>query len=114
MSDHYVRKARAAADRSPSAQLAVARTAAQFNPLSIDPLFLQASALESEGRLREAKAQLEAAARQEPENFVVYGLLGDFEVRRHHVAAARVYYWRALALNPRDVGLQALARTKGR
>ena len=114
MSDHYVRKARAAADRSPSAQLAIARTAAKFNPLSIDPVLLQASALESEGRLREAKAQLEAAARQEPENFVVYGLLGDFEVRRHHDVAARAYYRRALALNPRDVGLQALARTRGR
>jgi hypothetical protein len=40
---------------------------------------------------------------------VTLGLLGDLETRAGNRAAARAWYRRALALNPRDVGLQQLA-----
>jgi hypothetical protein len=40
---------------------------------------------------------------------VTLGLLGDLETRAGRRAAARSYYRRALALNPRDAGLQQLA-----
>lgn len=109
LSDLYVRKARVEAFRSPQAELAAARTAAWFNPASITPLYLQASALESEGNRVEAKRALEQALEREPENFVTLGLLGDFEVRGGDDVAARKYYRRALALNPLDVGLQQLS-----
>ena len=45
----YVRKARVDAFRSPEAELSAARTAAWFNPVAVSPLYLQASALESQG-----------------------------------------------------------------
>jgi hypothetical protein len=47
--------------------------------------------------------------RLEPENFATMGLLGDLETRAGDRAAARAWYRRALALNPRDIGLRELA-----
>ena len=52
LSDLYVRKAREDALRSPQAELAAARTAAWLNPVAVTPLYLQASALESQGIAR--------------------------------------------------------------
>ena len=60
------------------------------------------------------QAQLEDARRLLPESLVPLGLLGDFEARGGDFAQARVYYRRALALDPRDVGLRQLAQTGGR
>jgi predicted TPR repeat methyltransferase len=57
-----------------------------------------------------AYRQLLDALALEPDNFATLGLLGDFEARGHDFAAARVYYRRALALDPLDTGLQQLAR----
>jgi hypothetical protein len=105
----YVRKARVEAFSSPAAELSAARTAAWFNPPSVTPLYLQASALESEGRRVAAKQKLEDALEQEPDNFVTLGLLGDFEVRGGNDAAARSYYREALVLNPLDSGLRKLS-----
>lgn len=109
LSDLYVRKARVDALRSPQAELSAARTAAWFNPVAVTPLYLQASALESEGKRVEARRALEDALELEPDNFVTFGLLGDFEVRRSDNVAARRYYRQALSLNPMDIGLQQLS-----
>lgn len=110
LSDLYVRKAREqAAAGEPAAQLDDARTAETLNPAAVTPLYLQASALESEGRADEAREALLEALEQEPANFVTLGLLGDLETRAGDEAAAREYYRRALELNPLDVGLQELA-----
>jgi hypothetical protein len=114
LSDFYVRRAREEAGHAPAAQLADARTAAGLDPWSVDPRYLEASALESMGERPAARLQLEDARRLEPANLVPLGLLGDFEARGGHFAQARVYYRRALALDPLDVGLQQLARTGGR
>jgi tetratricopeptide (TPR) repeat protein len=107
--DLYVRKARVEAYRSPGAELSAAKTATFFNPVSVTPLYLQASALESEGERGEAKRKLEDALALEPNNFVIFGLLGDLEVRAANQAAARNYYRKALALNPIDIGLRKLS-----
>jgi O-antigen ligase len=109
LSDLYVRKAREDAGRDPQAELDAARTAEDLNPVSVRPLYLQASALESMGHRDQALDALLEALDQEPRNFVTLGLLGDFEVRAGRPAAARGYYRRALSLNPRDVGLQQLS-----
>ena len=66
------------------------------------------------GNRAAARAQLEDAQRMIPAGLVPLGLLGDFEARGGDFAQARVYYRRALALDPLDVGLQQLARTGGR
>ncbi|HWX87867.1 MAG TPA: O-antigen ligase family protein [Solirubrobacteraceae bacterium] len=114
MSDFYIRRAREEAGHSSATQLADARTASTFDPWSSDPHYLEASALESMGNRLAAQGQLEDALRLEPASLVSLGLLGDFEARRHNFAQARVYYRRALALDPLDVGLQQLARSGGR
>jgi hypothetical protein len=114
LSDFYVRRARDEAGYSPAAQLADARTAASLDPWSVDPHYLQASALESMGDRPAARRQLEDALRLEPTNLVPLGLIGDFDARGGKFAQARVYYRRALRLDPLDVGLQQLARTGGR
>jgi len=111
LGDLYIRKARDEQGRSASAQLSAAQTAADFNPVSVIPLYLQASALEAEGQPEEAQAKLEDALGKEPDNFVTLTLLGDLEVRSRRFAAAADYYQRASELNPRDVGLQRLAST---
>jgi tetratricopeptide (TPR) repeat protein len=110
LSDFYVRKARVESLRSPQAELSAARTAAWLDPVAVTPLYLQASALESEGRRAEARGKLEDALEREPENFVTLGLIGDFEVRGGKDDVARRYYRRALALNPLDIGLRQLSK----
>jgi hypothetical protein len=109
LGDLYIRKARDEQGQSASAQLSAAKTAAKFNPVSVIPLYLQASALEAEGQREEARAKLQDALDQEPRNFVTLTLLGDLEVRDSRFAVAADYYQRASELNPRDVGLQQLA-----
>jgi O-Antigen ligase len=111
LGDLYIRKARDEQGRSASAQLSAAETAADFNPVSVIPLYLQASALEAEGNRDEARAKLQDALDKEPENFVTLTLLGDLEVRDQNFAAAADHYQKASELNPRDVGLQRLAQT---
>lgn len=111
-SDHYLRQARGAT--TPEARAGAARTAARFNPLDVAPLFLQASALETRGDREGAIAKLRVAQRREPANVAILGLLGDAFARGEDFALAKRYYRRALALNPKDVGLQQLASTGGR
>jgi len=110
LSGVYVRKARQQALASPQAALASARTAGRLDPVSVTPLYLQAGALESEGRRAEARRMLLDALDLEQDNFVTLGLLGDLEVRAGNEAVARRYYRRALVLNPLDTGLQKLSR----
>ncbi len=110
LSGVYVRKARQQAYTSPAASLDSARTAAQLDPVSVTPLYLEAAALESEGDRAAARAKLLDALDLEQDNFVILGLLGDLEVRAGNEAVARRYYRRALALNPLDTGLQKLSR----
>jgi hypothetical protein len=114
LSDFYIRRARDEAGHSPAAQLADARSAASFDPWSVDSHYLEASALESMGARAAARAQLLQAQRMEPANAVPLGLLGDFEARGGDYARARVYYRQALARDPLDSGLQQLAHTGGR
>jgi hypothetical protein len=113
LSDFYIRRARDESGYSPIAQLADARTAAGWDPWSVTPHYLEASALESMGNRPAARVQLEDARRLEPTSLVPLGLIGDFDARGGKFAQARVYYRRALSLDPLDVGLQQLAITGG-
>jgi O-antigen ligase len=110
LSGVYVRKAREQALVSPAASLESARAAARLDPFSATPLYLQAAALESEGRRVAAREELLDALALEEDNFVTFGLLGDLEVRAGNDPVARRYYRRALELNPLDTGLRKLSR----
>jgi hypothetical protein len=111
LGDLYIRKARDDQGVNVSAQLSAAKTAAKFNPVSVIPLYLQASALEAQGNRDEARAKLQDALDKEPRNFVTLTLLGDLEVRDQQFAAAADHYQSASDLNPLDVGLQQLAQS---
>jgi len=111
LGDLYIRKARDEQGKSASAQLSAAQKAADFNPVSVIPLYLQASALEAEGKRDEAVTKLQDALGKEPDNFVTLTLLGDIEVRDSKFSPAADYYQHASDLNPLDVGLQQLAQT---
>jgi hypothetical protein len=106
-SDTYTRVARS---DGTTGRLSAAKTAHTLNPWALEPRYLQASALEESGRVAKARAQLLEALDTEPSNFATMGLLGDLETRAGRTAQAKKWYRRALALNPRDVGLQQLAR----
>jgi O-antigen ligase len=110
LSGVYVRRARQQALASPQRSLASARTAAELDPVSVTPLYLQAAALESEGHRGAARGKLLDALDLERDNFVTLGLLGDLEVRAGNGVVARRYYRRALVLNPLDTGLRKLSR----
>ena len=114
LSDLYVRQAREASGSDPEEQLDSARTAERLNPVSVTPLYLQASALESQGDREGARDALAEALDQEPDNFVTLGLLGDLDFRAREYQAAEEYYRSALELNPRDVGLQRLIEESGK
>jgi tetratricopeptide (TPR) repeat protein len=114
LSDLYITRARDDQGHDPAAQLAAARTAAALDPWAVTPHYLQSSALETLGQRAAARSQLLRATQLEPGNQVSAGLLGDFEARGGNFSKARVYYLRALALNPLDVGLRELARSGGR
>ena len=94
----------------PAEQLSEARQAEDLNPVWIVPLYLQASALESQGQTAEAREALRQALSQEPDNFVTLALLGDLEVRAGRRQVARDYYRRASEQNPLDLGLKELAQ----
>ena len=111
LGDLYIRKARDEQGKSASAQLSAAQKAGDLNPVSVIPLYLQASALEAEGKRDDAVTKLQDALGKEPDSFVTLTLLGDIEVRASKFAAAADYYQRASNLNPLDVGLQQLAQT---
>jgi hypothetical protein len=109
LSDFYIREARDEQGKSASKQLSAARTAADLDPVSVIPLYLQASALEAEGERSHARDVLQDALSKEPNNFVTLTLLGDLQVRDGEFDDAAGYYKKASDLNPRDTGLQQLA-----
>lgn len=107
--DAYLQRARADAG-NPRAELAAARVAAEFDPWSVTPHYLESSAYETLGQRATAFAQLNDALALEPKNPATLGVLGDFEARGGKLAAARGYYRLALVLNPLDAGLRQLVQ----
>ena len=110
LSDVNVRIARSDVQATSRERLDRARTAGRLNPLATAPRYLEAGALEELGRRDEARRVLLRVLDVEPQSFVALGLLGDLEARAGNRRDAREWYRRALYLNPRDTGLQQLAR----
>jgi hypothetical protein len=107
LADFTLRSARA--EPAGEQRVATAETAASLNPFSPASLYVKAGALEELGRRDEARAALLSALEREPRSFVTMALLGDLETRAGRDGAARIWFRRALAANPRDVGLRELA-----
>ena len=105
----------ASSDGKVSEALDQARRAAWFDPLAVSPLLTEATLLQQVGRNREALAQLQEAAKLQPQNYEVWYALG---VLLHGALGrdreARAALTRALALNPLDAAsryeLESLAQ----
>jgi len=111
--DHYIRSARSAT--TAQARLDRADTAATFAPLSVTPLYLQASALEGEGNRAAARSKLDKALAREPDS--ASDARPDRRPRgpRRQLSPSPSSSTAVpLALNPLDIGLQKLARSGGR
>lgn len=82
--------------------------------LSLEPAqqtyYLESAAYARLGLYRPARDALLTAARNQPHDFVSWGLLGDLATRRGLTAVAHRDYRRASMLNPLDPGLATLAR----
>lgn len=94
----------------PASTLARLERAADFDPLSADPLLARAVLLRRGGRSAEARADLEEAIEREPENWFAHFELALFEGSERRWRRAEASARRALALNPRQPLLSELAR----
>jgi Tfp pilus assembly protein PilF len=96
----------------PAAALEAAHDARALDPLSIEPLDLQGTALEVMGRTDAAQAAYERAARLQPENAEVWYELGRFHYEsRCDPRTALLYLDRSWHLDPLSRDTDALLDT---
>jgi tetratricopeptide (TPR) repeat protein len=90
----------ALADVRPAAAASSARDAADFDPFSVQPIWVLATAYASVGDAAEAMRQFERATRLQPENPDTWLNLGLFELERCNVFPAYRALNRAYTLDP--------------
>ena len=80
-----------------------ARRAIALDPLAVDPLLTLAAVQVQEGDLKAAAATLDQAVRLQPDNYEPYYQMGNLQLQGFRdEAAARLWYEKALELNPMD------------
>jgi tetratricopeptide (TPR) repeat protein len=110
LAEHYRVRAQQQLDaNSPLGALTLANRSIRIDGDAVSAYYLKWSALVKLGRTTAARTALDDALRREPDNFVTWALVGDFESNARHPRRALAAYQRASALNPRDVGLAILA-----
>jgi len=109
LAEHFQRVAQAQLAERPADALVNANRSLRLDPEAIRAYYIRAAAFARYGQATAARQSLLAAAVREPSDFVTWTLLGDLAVRRDRLDEAQDHYRRALALNPRDPGLRALA-----
>jgi len=110
LADRYLSDARSLVDSDPRAALGKTSDSLALNDEHMDTYYLRASAFARMNDYPNARGTLLEATRHDAADFVTWGLLGDLAVRRGDLAAARAAYGRASRLNPRNKGLQRVAR----
>ena len=92
----------------PRAAVADADRALRLDPTLMQAYYIKAGALEGLGNSAGTKRALLKGASEEPRNFVIWALLGDFAARSGDLKTAKAYYQRSLSLNPGDPGIADL------
>jgi hypothetical protein len=105
----YLDDARAELRQNPAAAISDASSSLRLDSANLDAYYVTAAGLARFNRAAAARDVLLAAIRQNPDNFVTWTLLGDLEVRAGNLSAAMRAYRHALALDPRDPAVAALA-----
>jgi tetratricopeptide (TPR) repeat protein len=114
LADYFQHRAENALADNPLQAIREANRSLRLDSENPDTYYIKAAALARFDQADPAKATLEQALAKEPDNFVTWTLLGDLAVRRGHFAEAQRNYRRALALNPEDASLKALAKNPRR
>ena len=86
----------------PAHAVARANTALSVDGADVQASYVKAAALARLGQGDQARAALQVALDQEPDNYVTWALIGDLDVRRADFATARAEYRRAAQLDPLD------------
>jgi tetratricopeptide (TPR) repeat protein len=110
LADYFQQRAENALADKPLVAIREANRALRLDSENPDTYYIKAAALARFNQADPARDTLRQALAKEPDNFVTWTLLGDLAVRRGRLAEAQRNYQRALALNPEDAGLRALAR----
>lgn len=110
LADKYRSDSQRDLSEDPSRALERAEDSLALNDESLPAYYAKAAALARMDDYGGARAALLEATRREPHDFVTWGLLGDLALRRGDLVQARRDYGRASELNPRNAGLQALAK----
>jgi UDP-GlcNAc:undecaprenyl-phosphate GlcNAc-1-phosphate transferase len=110
LAESYRSDARDALESSPTQAISKAGDSLALDDEALDTYYVEAAAYARLDDYRRARATLLEAARREPHDFVTWGLIGDLAVRRGELAQAKRAYQRAADLNPRNPGLQELAK----
>lgn len=110
LADYFQHRAENALADNPLRAIREANRSLRLDSENPDTYYVKAAALARFNQADPAEATLRQALAKEPDNFVTWTLLGDLAVRRGRFAEAQRNYRRALALNPEDAGLRALAR----
>ena len=110
LADHHRANARDALPEDPERALEESEDALSLDDQTLRGWYLGAAAQARLGDYAGAVATLGEAVEREPHDFLTYALLGDLATRRGDRAAARRWYARASALNPRSTELAARAR----
>ncbi|HWE08218.1 MAG TPA: O-antigen ligase family protein [Solirubrobacteraceae bacterium] len=105
----YLSSAQVALRRDPGSAIVNAQRALRLDGANLDAYYIEAAGQARFNRAASARSALLAAARQDPQDFVTWVLLGDLEVRLRDFAAAEHYYTRAHALDPTDQSVSRLA-----
>ena len=109
LADYFQQRAENALANDPLQAIREANRSLRLDSENPDTYYIKAAALARFNQADPAKATLGQALAKEPDNFVTWTLLGDLAVRRGRYREAQRNYRRALALNPGDAGLKALA-----
>jgi tetratricopeptide (TPR) repeat protein len=109
LAEHYREQARDALPENPARALQKTRDSLNLNDEALPTYYVRSAAYARLGRYQPARAALVEATRREPHDFLPWALRGDLAARRGERRQAARDYRRALALNPRDGSLSALA-----
>jgi hypothetical protein len=99
--------ARRAVIADPAGAVDKANTSLSVDSTDVRTSYVKAAALARLGQADQARAALQSALRQEPDNYVTWAILGDLDVRRRDFASAQAEYRRAAELDPLDAGSAA-------
>jgi hypothetical protein len=105
----YRTRAQNELEAHPAAAITDANRSLDIDSDAVETYYVKAAVLARFDQAAAARVVLKRALEREPNNFVTWTLLGDIAVREQDLSEARHDYVRAHQLNPRDVGLRALA-----